>query len=64
MSRTIEVIVDDVGHIQIDAIGFQGVDCEKATAFLEQALGQVGDRQRKPEYNNRRSVSRRQQVGR
>jgi hypothetical protein len=64
MSRTIEVIVDAAGHIHFDAIGFHGVDCEKASAFLEQALGQVADRQRKPEYNNRRSVSRRQQVGR
>jgi hypothetical protein len=64
MKRTIEVIVDTGGHIQIDAVGFQGTDCEKATAFLEQALGQVADRQRKPEYNNRRSVTRKQQVGR
>ena len=62
--RTIEVIVDAAGHIQIDAVGFQGVDCEKATAFLEEALGKVADRKRKPEYNNRRSVIRKQRVGR
>ena len=64
MSRTIEVIVDDGGNIQIDAVGFQGADCEKATAFLEESLGQVSDRQRKPEYNNRHSVTRQQRVGR
>jgi hypothetical protein len=64
MNRTIEVIVDDGGNIQIDAVGFQGADCEKATAFLEEALGQVADRQRKPEYHSRRSVTRKQQVGR
>jgi hypothetical protein len=64
MSRTIEVIVAPDGTLKIDAVGFQGADCEKATAFLEEALGQVTDHQRKPEYNNRRSVSRQQQVGR
>jgi len=64
MSRTIEVIVAPDGSIQIDAVGFQGTDCEKATAFLEEALGQVADRQRKPEYHSRRTVSRKQRVGR
>ncbi|MBT3192510.1 MAG: DUF2997 domain-containing protein [Verrucomicrobia bacterium] len=64
MNRTIDVIVDAAGHIQIDAVGFQGADCEKATAFLEAALGQVAGRERKPEYMARRAVSRKQQVGR
>ena len=64
MSKTIEVIVGFDGSLKIDAVGFQGADCEKATAFLEDALGQVNDRQRKPEYNNRATVSRQQQVGR
>ena len=64
MSRTIEVIVDAAGHIQINAVGFQGADCEKATAFLEQALGQTKEKHRKPEYNNNRSVTRQQRVGR
>ena len=62
--RKIEVIVAPDGSLKIDAVGFQGAVCEKATQFLEEALGQVADRQRKPEYNNRRSVSRKQQVGR
>lgn len=61
--KTIEVIVQTDGSLKIDAVGFQGADCEKATAFIEQALGQVADRQRKPEYNSRRSVTRKQQVG-
>jgi hypothetical protein len=64
MSKTIEVIVGVDGSLKIDAVGFQGADCEKATAFLEDALGQVNDRQRKPEYNSRATVSRKQRVGR
>ncbi|MDP6526961.1 MAG: DUF2997 domain-containing protein [Kiritimatiellia bacterium] len=62
MSRTIEVIVDTAGQIKIDAVGFQGADCEKATAFLEEALGQTTARQKKPEYY--RQVRRQQRLGR
>ena len=64
MSRTIEVIVDTAGQIKIDAVGFQGADCEKATAFLEEALGIVSERRRKPEYLSRGLSLRRQKVGR
>jgi hypothetical protein len=64
MNRTIEVIVDTAGQIKIDAVGFQGADCEKATAFLEEALGQVSDRQRKPEYQSRSRSVTTQRVGR
>ena len=39
MARTIEVTVSSAGEIKIDAVGFKGMDCEKATAFLEKALG-------------------------
>ena len=64
MNKTIEVIVAPDGQLKIDAVGFHGVDCEKATAFLEEALGQVAERRRKPEYHSRHSVSRKQQVRR
>ena len=64
MSRTIEVIVDTTGQIKIDAVGFQGADCEKATAFLEEALGRVSDRQHKPEYQSRNRSVTKQRVGR
>ena len=64
MKKSIEVIVAPDGQLKIDAVGFQGADCEKATAFLEEALGQVAGRERKPEYMARRAVSRKQQVGR
>jgi hypothetical protein len=61
MAKTIEVIVMPDGQLKIDAVGFKGADCEKATAFLENALGQVRGKQKKPEYY--RQVQRQQQVG-
>ena len=61
MAKTIEVIVNTDGGIKIDAVGFKGADCEKATAFLEKALGQVKGRQKKPEYHQR--VQARQRLG-
>jgi hypothetical protein len=51
--RSIEVTVSPIGDITIDAVGFKGADCEKATRFLEEALGIVGARQKKPEYHQR-----------
>lgn len=50
MARTIEIIVQSDGSLKIDAVGFKGADCDKATRFLEQALGKVSGRQKKPEY--------------
>lgn len=59
--KTIEVIIKPGGGIVIDAVGFQGADCEKATEFLERALGTITDRRRKPE-KYRRTLTH-QQVG-
>ena len=53
MKRTIEIIIGSAGEIKIDAIGFTGLDCEKATKFLEEALGVVGQKTKKPEYFQR-----------
>ncbi len=50
MAKTIEVIVNPTGEVKIDALGFKGADCEKATAFLEKALGQTESKQKKPEF--------------
>lgn len=61
MSRTIEVIVQPDGSLKIDAVGFRGADCEKATRFLEQALGRVAGRQKKPEFY--RQAGRQQRIG-
>jgi len=62
--RTIEVVVGPDGTLKIDAVAFQGADCEKATQFLEEALGQVSARQRKPEYQCRNRAVTTQRVGR
>ena len=59
--KTIEVIISQDGSLRIDAVGFQGADCEKATAFLEKALGAVKGKQKKPERY--RQIQHRQQVG-
>ncbi len=63
MKRTIEIIVGPVGDIKIDAVGFKGADCEQATKFLEEALGVVGQKTKKPEiHQNARNVKQ-QRVG-
>lgn len=62
MRKSIEVVVGPDGAIKIDAVGFKGSDCEKATAFLESALGCVKSKERKPEYYKART-QKQQQVG-
>ena len=61
--RSIEVIVNVDGSLVVDAIGFKGPDCEKATRFLEEALGRIAAKQRKPAYNGRNQTRRQQRVG-
>ena len=63
MSRTIEIIIGTMGEIQIDAVGFKGPDCEKATKFLEEALGVVGKKVKKSEYHQRSKTRNQQKVG-
>jgi hypothetical protein len=63
MTRTIEIIFSSSGEIQIDAVGFKGADCEQATRFLEEALGKILQKQRKPEYHQRNKVRNQQRIG-
>jgi hypothetical protein len=63
MKPHIEVIVLPTGDIAIDAVGFKGADCEKATRFLEEALGSVATRNKKPEYSQTRSQRLQQKAG-
>jgi hypothetical protein len=44
-------------------VAFKGLDCEKATAFLEQALGVVGKKVKKPEYHQHSTTRNQQRVG-
>ena len=61
MNKTIEILVKNDGTLAIDAVGFKGAACDKATEFLEKALGKTAVKRRKPEYH--RSARRKQQVG-
>ena len=61
--KTVEVIIQASGQLTINAAGFSGTDCEKATAFLEQALGRLTAKQRKPEFYQRNQRSLQQRVG-
>ena len=63
MSKTIEVVVSSEGAIQIDAVGFKGADCEHATKFLEEVLGTVQQKQKKPEYHQRTKYKNQQRIG-
>lgn len=64
-TQSVEVIVQPDGKLQIEAVGFTGADCEKATRFLEAALGGTKERRRKPEYHraNTAKAKLRQQLG-
>ncbi len=60
---TIDIIVSPMGDISINAIGFKGADCEKATRALEEALGVVKNRVNKPEYYSRATARNQQRLG-
>ena len=62
-NRTIEIIIGTTGEIQIDAVGFKGPDCEQATQFLEEALGVVGQKIKKPEYHQHGTRVSQQRIG-
>lgn len=59
--KTIEVIVAPDGTLKIDAVGFTGTDCEKATAFLEKALGKTKARTKKADLY--RVANNKQRIG-
>jgi len=53
--QEIHVDIAPDGSLKIDAVGFTGADCEQATHFLEEALGQVAEKRKKPEFWQQRS---------
>jgi Protein of unknown function (DUF2997) len=63
MKRSIEVVIQSTGEIAIDAIGFKGADCEKATKYLEEALGVAGTKRKKPECHQSRKTNQQQRLG-
>ena len=63
MNRTIEIIIAPSGEIQIDAVGFKGPDCEKATRFLEAAIGVLRQTTKKPDYHQHSTRISQQRIG-
>jgi len=61
--KAIDILINTSGQLTINAAGFTGADCEKATAFLEQALGKLTAKQRKPEFYQRHQQTHQQKVG-
>ena len=64
MKSSIEIIVSPTGEFTIEGVGFKGAGCEKATKFLEEALGVVNSKVRKPEYHQQAVSTQKQQLGR
>lgn len=50
-AKQVVVTFEEDGSMKIDAKGFSGPACEKATRYLEEALGAVSKRTKKPDYN-------------
>jgi len=48
--RELNITVDPDGSVKIDAVGFSGPECEKATEHLERALGKITKHERKREF--------------
>ena len=61
--KSIEVTVSPIGEISIEAVGFKGADCEQATRFLEEALGTIQRKTKKPEYHQRTTNTQNQRIG-
>ena len=64
MKPTIEIIVSPTGEFTIEGVGFKGAGCEKATKFLEEALGRVEQRRKKHEFHQLGTSTQQQQLGR
>jgi len=64
MKPTIEIVVSPTGDFTIEGVGFKGAGCEKATKFLEEALGVVSTKVKKPEFHQRATAQQQQQLGR
>jgi hypothetical protein len=62
--KQITVIIDKQGGSTIEASGFTGDSCLKATRSLEEALGKVSDREMKPEANRDVEIADKATLGR
>ena len=51
MRKIIEIIVSPKGESQVETKGFTGNECQRASKFLEQALGIVASETLKTEFH-------------
>jgi hypothetical protein len=60
--KSLEITFKPDGTYEIEANGFKGRGCEKATEFLEQALsaGKIKSRRKKPEYHSTVTTTQKQ----
>jgi hypothetical protein len=65
MGQTVQLIIDigRDGELSIDANGFKDAGCLKETQSLEEALGAVSSRSKKPEANRKVDIADRTIVG-
>lgn len=52
MAKKIVIDITPAGSVKVDAQGFNGVGCDKATEMIEIAIGGAGQKKKtkKPEY--------------
>ena len=55
--KTIEVVIDATGEVEVSTSGFVGAECKKATADLERALGKTTKDTVTPDYHKRATVT-------
>ena len=61
--KTIIVEISPLGEVQIEALGFKGTACEKATQALEKALGIPVKKIKRPEYYAQTAGINQQRIG-
>lgn len=52
MAKQVVIDITPAGSVKVEAQGFNGVGCDKATEMIEVAIGGAGSKKktRKPEY--------------
>lgn len=61
---SIEVTLGADGTVQVEAVGYKGNSCEKATAFIEAALGlETKSKKFTPDYYASLATTAKQKIG-
>ena len=58
------ITIDKLGNITVDTEGFTGDECTEETKKLEDELGIVSNRDRKPDYYRKARITRTTKVSR